>query len=82
MSPVLEDRLPVLDTIELYSGSHADFEDGVSVMELVFCAAGEPFSDHPKCSSPVLTSFLIGLNDSLSPTTLTLIPKPRKRPRC
>jgi hypothetical protein len=65
MNPLLEDRLPVLETVELKSGSHADFEAGVCVMELVSYMAGEEFSDHPKCASPVLTSFLIRLNDSL-----------------
>jgi hypothetical protein len=36
------------------------------VMEAVAYVAGEPFSDHPKCASRVLTDFLIGLNDRWS----------------
>jgi hypothetical protein len=35
-------------------------------MEAVAYVAGEPFSDHPECASPVLGAFLRSWNDSLS----------------
>ena len=35
------------------------------VMEAVSYVAGEPWSDHPRCASPIITSFLIGWNDAL-----------------
>jgi hypothetical protein len=61
------ERSPVkqinLDELVLESGSHSSPEDGMCVMEAVAYVAGEPHSDHPKCASKVLTSFLISLND-------------------
>src|SRR5690349_1288610 len=35
-------------------------------MEAVSYVAGEPWSDRPECASPVITSFLVSWNDSLS----------------
>src|SRR3989442_1035962 len=55
----------ILDSIELKSGSHKSRRNGVCVMELVAWVANEPHSDHPACSSPVITAFLIRLNDRL-----------------
>jgi hypothetical protein len=46
----------------LYSGSHPN-DDKACVMELVALFAGEPKTDHPKCTSPVLTAFAIAWND-------------------
>jgi hypothetical protein len=51
--------------IHLESGSHSSREAGVCVMEAVAWAAGEPHSDAPACASPVLTRFMIRLNDRL-----------------
>ena len=62
---IIEDRLALLDSLELASGRHADWEDGACVMEAVAYVAGEPWSDHPKCASPIITSLLIGWNDAL-----------------
>jgi len=62
---VLEERLPLLDSFVLDRGSHSSIDEGACVMELVAYVAGEPFSDHPQCASPVITSFLISWNDSL-----------------
>jgi hypothetical protein len=36
------------------------------VMEAVAYVAGEPFSDHPECASPVITSFLVSWNDAMN----------------
>ncbi len=62
---VISDRLSLIDTVKLEVGSHASFDDGVCVMEAVAYVAGEPFTDHPQCASPVLSSFLRSWNDSL-----------------
>lgn len=62
---VIEERLAALETLWLASGSHAEFEKGACIMEAVAYVAGEPHSDHPECASPLLTSFLISMNDRL-----------------
>jgi len=60
---VQPDLLSILDTIELDKGSHTSIDQGACVLELVSYVAGEPWSDHPACASPVLTNFCISLND-------------------
>ena len=52
-----------LDKFELKKGSHKKLEDGACIMELVSYMANEPWSDHPKCACPVLTSMAIRIND-------------------
>ncbi len=63
---------PTLDlaTFRLGHGSHSATPPGVPLsdgdaclMEAVAHFAGEPWSDHPKCASPVLTAYGIALND-------------------
>jgi hypothetical protein len=54
-----------LEALHLDEGSHANPEDGMCVMEAVAYVAGEPFSDHPECASPILGSFLRSWNDGL-----------------
>jgi hypothetical protein len=54
-----------LEVLELAAGGHSAPEDGMCVMEAVAFVAGEKFSDHPTCASPVLGSFLRSWNDSL-----------------
>ena len=52
---------------ELYSGSHAENDDmHMCAMEAVAYVAGEPWSDHPQCACPVLSSFMRSWNDGLS----------------
>jgi hypothetical protein len=51
--------------LSLSSGSHADFEEGMCVMEAAAYIAGEPWSEQPKCACPVITSFMIAWNDAL-----------------
>jgi hypothetical protein len=66
--PVLEERLHYLDDLQLGRGSHAAPNNGLvaaCVMEAVAYVAGEKWSDHPECASPVITSFLVSWNDSL-----------------
>ena len=55
-----------LDHIALASGSHSGPNGEACVMEAVSYVAGEPWSDHPVCASPIITSFLISWNDSMN----------------
>lgn len=60
-----------LDTLTLKSGSHSPPANGLvdaCVMEAVAYVANEPWSDHPACASPVITSFLISWNDAMGDT--------------
>jgi hypothetical protein len=65
MTPVVQERLAVLDTLILDRGAHTSFEEGACIMEAVAFVADEPFSDHPKCASPILGAFLRAWNDRL-----------------
>ena len=49
----------------LKNGGHKDPTDGACVMEAVAFVAGEPWSDHPECVSPVIGAFLRNWNDNL-----------------
>jgi len=61
----MTDRIAILNTMSLCSGSHESLNEGACVMEAVAYVAGEPWSDHPTCACPVITSFMIAWNDSL-----------------
>jgi hypothetical protein len=66
---VIEERLTYLEPLKLGRGSHFAPSNGLveaCVMEAVAYVAGEPFSDHPACASPILTSFLISWNDAMN----------------
>ena len=52
-----------LETYNLLSGKHKDRETGMCAMEFVAYLAKEPHSDAPYCACPVLTKFVIQLND-------------------
>jgi hypothetical protein len=54
-----------LDTLTLKAGSHTEPAAGMCVMEAAAYLAGEPFSDHPECASPVIGAFLRNWNDAL-----------------
>jgi hypothetical protein len=64
---VVGSRHAVLDTVDLQQGSH-DAGTTFCVMEAVAYVAGEVWSDHPTCASPVLTTFMTAWNDGLSDT--------------
>ena len=49
----------------LKHGGHKGPSDGACVMEAVAFVAGEKWSDHPECVSPVIGAFLRSWNDSL-----------------
>jgi hypothetical protein len=55
-----------LDSIHLDNGSHDDPANGMCVMEAAALLAGDKFSDHPQCVSPVIRSFMISWNDALN----------------
>ena len=62
-------RLAKFDTLFLGSGEHNAPHDRAnpseaSAMEMAAWLANEPWSDSPECVSPVIASFVIGLNDS------------------
>ena len=54
-----------LDTLVLRSGIHTSSSDGVSLMEAVSALAGEPWSNSPSCTSPVIAAYARSLNDWL-----------------
>src|SRR5437879_12245450 len=54
-----------LDTVVLRPGAHTSASDGVSLMEAVSSLAGEPWSNSPSCTSPVIAAYARSLNDWL-----------------
>src|SRR5438128_1766407 len=56
-------RLKEIESFHLERGNHASLKEGACVMELVSYLANEPWSDHPKCTCPMLTGYAIALND-------------------
>jgi hypothetical protein len=58
-----------LDTLTLKRGAHDDPGQGMCLLEAVSYFAAEPFTDHPKCVSPVLGAFGRAWNDALDDTT-------------
>jgi len=54
-----------LDTLVLRSGAHSSPSEGVSLMEAVSAIAGEPWSNSPNCTSPVIAAYARSLNDWL-----------------
>ena len=69
MMSIDTDRLAKIETLRLAKGAHDSFGSGVGVMEAVAYVAGEPFSDHPRCASPVVGAFLRAWNDRLDDET-------------
>ena len=61
-----------LEAITLGASSHRPADTigdrNACVMEAVAWVAGEPWSDHPACASPVIGAFLRSWNDSLDDT--------------
>jgi hypothetical protein len=57
--------LPAIPDVPLQHGAHDSRDEGVCVMEMVAWMAGEPHSDHPECTSPVVAAFLRSWNDGL-----------------
>jgi len=55
-----------IENLVLTKGSHKTSDDGMCVMEAVAYFNNEPHSDKPQCACPVLTSYLIVLNDDMN----------------
>ncbi|CAB4157381.1 hypothetical protein UFOVP679_19 [uncultured Caudovirales phage] len=61
----------------LKRGNHDPNDDAnFCVMEAVAYVAGEPWSDHPKCTCPVITAFMVSWNDSLDDADRTRLLAP------
>lgn len=65
MAHIDTDRLQHVLIRGLAKGTHSNPDEGMCAMEAVAYVAGEPFSDHPKCASPVISAFLRAWNDAL-----------------
>src|SRR4051794_25402846 len=57
----------------LASGAHSSPEEGMCAMEAAAWIAGERFSDHPKCVSPVIGAFMRSWNDALPDSVRTAL---------
>ena len=60
---ILPDRLAALAT--LAKGQHDTPDDGMCAVEAAAWIAGDAFSDHPICVSPVIAAFCRSWNDDL-----------------
>lgn len=60
-------RILALDTLHLSAGAHRANGNEMCVMEAVAYVAGEPWSDHPQCASPVIAAFCRTWNDTEEP---------------
>lgn len=60
---IAADKLAEFEALELHSGKHRTFSDGHCSMEVVSWLADEGFTDAPACASPVITRYVIRLND-------------------
>lgn len=60
---LIESRLPQIG--RLGAGSHGSLDEGACAMEWVSYLAGEPFSDSPACTCPVIGAFVRAWNDGL-----------------
>jgi hypothetical protein len=63
MTTSTPDQLPLLD-----AGAHLHPSDGACLMEYVSVLAGEGFSDHPRCTDPLLGQLARLVNDATSDT--------------
>jgi len=68
---VIPERLAevMADDFKLGSGAHTSWKRGACELEAVAYVAGEAWSDHPACASPVIGAFLRSWNDQLDDTT-------------
>jgi len=62
--PIIDERLQKLAGISLKAGAHSP-DSTFCVMEAAAWIAGEPWSDHPQCVSPVIGELLRAWNDAL-----------------
>ncbi len=55
-----------LESLTLLSGGHSSRDEGVCLMEAVAWVAGEPHSDRPECTDPVLGAYGRAVNDFMT----------------
>ena len=60
---IIPERLEKLNDITLSHGSHKSPDEGMCVMEAAAWIAGEDWTDHPACVSPMLAALCRLLND-------------------
>lgn len=49
----------------LAPGKHASPEDGMCAMEVVAFLAGGPHTDHPRCACPIVSGYVLHINDNM-----------------
>ena len=54
-----------IDKLVLKAGGHRSIGEGACLLEAVSYIAGEPWSDHPQCVSPVIGAFGRAWNDGM-----------------
>lgn len=72
----LTTRLERLAEIELGEGAHDRREDGMCAMEAVAWISGEPHSDTPECTCPVISGIMRTWNDALPDGDRTRLLRP------
>jgi hypothetical protein len=65
MPTIQSSRKAWFKKLRLSSGAHEGPRSGACVIEAAAYLAGEPWSDHPACVSPVIAAFLRRWNDDL-----------------
>lgn len=69
---IIPDRLEKIAAVTLEAGVH-EADSHFCIMEAVAFVAGEPWSDQPQCTSPVIGAFLRSWNDVLDDTDRQLL---------
>ncbi len=69
MTAIITERLAAITT--LAHGEHDEASGIMCAMEAAAYIAGEPWSDHPACVSPVIATFCRSWNDALPDTDRT-----------
>lgn len=64
--PLVPMQTRLIEQLPLRRGAHPSRDDGMCAMEMVSWLAGEPHSDEPCCSCPVLAALVRAVNDALS----------------
>ena len=67
MNTIIPERLAEIAGLRLKKGSHEKQKNAheMCVMELFSYVSGEPWRHTPICACPVITTFLVGWNDTL-----------------
>jgi len=76
MMTIRPDRAALLDTVTLAHGAHEPDSGQMCAMEAAAYIAGESWSDHPHCVSPVIAALLRSWNDALPDETRTTLLRP------